>query len=121
MSSRPTPLPVDQRDRALRRGLVGLAGAVLLLLGVGRLATWLQLDDRWAVNLIRLALAGADAALVYSVWQLGRARNRQRDWRGWVALVLMLVVWPLLLLFVTWTAIAAWVLVTGRPFQPYGP
>ena len=121
VSSSPTPLSVDQRGRALRRGLAGLAGELLLLLGVGRLTAVLQLDDRWAVNLIRFALLGADAALVFSVWHLGLARNRQRDWRGWGALVLMLIAWPLLLMFVAWTAIAAWVWITGQPFRPYGP
>jgi len=120
VSSSSTPLPVEKRDRALRRGIVGLAGALLLLLGVGRLTAVLQLDDRWAINLIRLALLGADAALVFAVWQLGLARNRQRDLRGWAALALMLGAWPLLLLFVTWTAIALWVWISGQPFQAFG-
>jgi len=120
VSSSQIPLSAAQRSRALLRGTAALAGAVALLVGVGWLAAALRLDDRWTIQLLRIALLGADAALVGAAWQLGRARDRRLDARGWVALALALVAWPLLVLFVVWTAIAAWVWITGRPFQPYG-
>jgi len=65
-------------------------------------------------------LLAADVALVYAVWQLGVARDRRWDWRGLSAVVVMLVAWPTLLLFVTWTVMAAFVLVTGRPLRLFG-
>jgi hypothetical protein len=115
-----TPPPLDPRHRALRRGTFGLLGAVVGFLGVAKLTAMLPLGDHWTVGLLRAALVAADVALVYAVWQLGLARARRWDLRGWVALGAMLVAWPLLLMFVTWTVIATYVLITGQPFRPYG-
>ena len=98
--------PSDQRHRAMQRGTIGLVGAVVGFLGVAKLIAVLHLGDPWIVGILRVALAAADAALIYSVWQLGLARDRRWDLRGWVALGAMLVAWPVLLMFVTWTVIA---------------
>jgi hypothetical protein len=72
------------------------------------------------VGILRAALVVGDAALIYAVWQLGRARDRRWDLRGWVALGALLVAWPALLMFVTWTVIAAVVLITGQPLRLFG-
>ena len=115
-----TPQPDGVRRRALVRGCFSLAGAVLLLFAAGWSIGILRLEDRMAMWLLRLGLLAADVALVYSVWQLGVARDRRWDWRGLSALVVMLVAWPTLLMFVTWTAMAAFVMVTGRPLRLFG-
>ena len=120
MASSSTPRSDGDRRRALFRGFAGLAGAILLILGVGRLTVLLQCGDRLATWLLRLALLGADVALVYAVWQLGAARDRRWDWRGLSALVVMVAAWPTLLMFVTWTAMAAYVLYTGQPLRLFG-
>ena len=115
-----TPQPDGVRRRGLMRGTVSMAGAVLLIFAAGWLIGILRLGDQAAMWLLRLALLGADVALIYSVWQLGRARDRRWDWRGLAALVVMLVAWPTLLMFVGWTAMAAYVLVTGQPLRLFG-
>lgn len=120
MASSLNPQPDDVRRRGLMRGTVSMAGAVLLIFAVGWLIGILRLGDRAAMWLLRLGLLAADVALVYAVRQLGVARDRRWDWRGLSALVVMLVAWPTLLLFVTWTAMAAYVLVTGRPLRLFG-
>jgi hypothetical protein len=104
----------------MQRGTIGLVGAVVGFLGVAKLTAVLALGDHWIAGLLRVALVAVDVALVYAVWQLGLARDRRWDLRGWVALGAMLVAWPVLLMFVTWTVIAAYVLITGQPFRPYG-
>jgi hypothetical protein len=104
----------------MRRGTIGLFGAVAGFVGVAKLTAVLRLGDHWTVGILRVALVAADVALVYSVWQLGLARGRRWDLRGWVAMGAMIVAWPVLLAFVGWTVIAAVVLITGQPFRPYG-
>jgi hypothetical protein len=112
--------PSDQRHRAMQRGTIGLVGAVVGFLGVAKLTAVLPLGDFWTVGILRVALVAADAALIFSVWQFGLARDRRWDLRGWVALGAMLVAWPVLLAFVTWTVIAAYVLITGQPVRLFG-
>jgi hypothetical protein len=120
VSENTTLPPPDPRLRALRRGIIGLFGAVAGFVGVANLTAVLHLGDHWTVGVLRLALGAADAALIYSVWQLGLARARRWDLRGWVALGAMLVAWPVLLMFVGWTVIAAFALITGQPVRLFG-
>jgi len=115
-----TPQTDGARRRGLMRGTISLAGAVLMIFAAGGLIGIFRLGDRAAMWVLRLGLLAADVALVYAIWQLGVARDRRWDWRGLSALVVMLVAWPTLLLFVTWTAMAAFVLVTGRPLRLFG-
>ena len=120
MSESPILPSPDQRHIALRRGTFGLLGAVVGFLGAANLTAVLHLGDHWTVGVLRAALVAADAALIYSVWQLGLARARRWDLRGWVALGAMLVAWPVLLMFVGWTVIAAFALISGHPVRLFG-
>ncbi len=82
-------LDIQVRKRALGQGVLGVVGAVGLLLLTG----WLQSvwTGRLALGVSWVLFAAGFAASIYGVWRLGVARNLRWDGCGLVALVLMLV------------------------------
>ncbi len=82
-------LGIQVRKRALGQGVLGVAGAVGLLLLMG----WLQANwtGRLADVISWVLFVVGFGASIYGVWRLGVARNFRWDWCGLVALVLMLV------------------------------
>jgi hypothetical protein len=82
-------LEIEVRKRALRQGVLGVVGAVGLLL----LMRWLQ--SVWtgplALGIGWVLFAAGFGASIYGVWRLGVARNLRWDGCGLVALGLMLV------------------------------
>jgi hypothetical protein len=115
-----TAPPLEQRHRALLRGIFALVGAVVGFIGLGLAVGALHSGGRWAVGCFWAALVVEDAAAVYAVWQLGLARSRRWDLRGCVALLVEFVAWPVLLMFVGWTAMGGYVLFTGQPLGLFG-
>jgi hypothetical protein len=82
-------LDLDVRKRALLQGVLGVVGAVGLLLLMG----WVQSawTGRLALGISWVLFVVGFGASIYGVWRLGVARNFRWDWCGLVALVLMLV------------------------------
>lgn len=95
-------LEIQVRKRALGQGVLGVAGAVGLLLLMG----WLQayLTGRLALWTSWVFFVAGFGASIYGVWRLGVARNFRWDWCGLVALVLMLVPgYPVVFLYLSLT------------------
>ena len=82
-------LEIQVRKRALGQGVLGVAGAVGLLLLMGWLqSVWTGSLALWTSWVLFVVGFGSS---IYGVWRLGVARNFRWDWCGLVALVLMLV------------------------------
>jgi hypothetical protein len=69
--------------------------------------------------LVTLTLLGATVGTLIGVALLSAARNRKWDARGLIAGALLLLGYPLLVLFGMWTAIGIYVTITGQSILPY--
>jgi hypothetical protein len=97
-------LDIQIRKRALGQGVLGVAGAVGLLLLMG----WLQTvwTGSLALGVSGVLFVVGFGSSIYGVWRLGVARNLRWDGWGLLALLLMLVpgyplVFVYLMLFIT--------------------
>ena len=110
-----SPVP-GKRTRALWQGAAGVLGSmVIFFVGAFALSRLGAGSEKW----IAVVFFGALAAVILGVWKLGVARDHRWDGRGLLALALMVLGYPLLLLFATWSAMALYTLVTGERFVPY--
>ncbi len=97
-------LELNVRHRALMQGTAGIFGAVTMLILTGWLTKYLDSPKLGWPKLVlfgTLSVVGFTLALL-GVWRLSVARNSRWDWRGVVALCLMILPgYPILFLYVS--------------------
>lgn len=96
-------LELHVRQKALQQGVAGVFGAVAMIVAIGWIIKYLDSPKLGWPKLAlfaTLALLGFALALL-GVWRLSVARNSRWDWRGMVALGLMILPgYPILFMFV---------------------
>ena len=96
-------LELNVRHKALQQGIAGVFGAVAMIVTMGWVTKYLDSPKPGWPKLAlfgTLALLGFVLALL-GVWRLSVARNSRWDWRGILALCLMILPgYPILFMFV---------------------